>query len=100
MEVQEKAEQKFPGKKLTLRRDEDVLDTWFSSGLWPFSTLGWPDMTTDLEKYFPTTTLETGWDIVPFWVSRMIIFSLKLTDKVPFTDVFATKSRAIRVPEA
>ena len=87
-EAQEKAEQKFPGKKLSLRRDEDVLDTWFSSGLWPFSTLGWPDKTADLEKYFPTTTLETGWDILPFWVSRMIIFSLKLTGKVPFTDVF------------
>jgi len=87
-EAQEKAEQKFPGKKVTLKRDEDVLDTWFSSGLWPFSTLGWPDKTSDLENYFPTTTLETGWDIIPFWVSRMIMFSLKLTGKVPFTEVF------------
>lgn len=73
---------------MTLKRDEDVLDTWFSSGLWPFSTLGWPDKTSDLENYFPNTTMETGWDIVPPWVSRMIMFSLKLTSKVPFTDVF------------
>lgn len=87
-EAQEKAEQKFPGKKVTLRQDEDVLDTWFSSGLWPFSTLGWPDKTSDLENYFPNTTMETGWDIIPFWVSRMIMFSLKLTGKVPFTDVY------------
>ncbi|KAF7515899.1 hypothetical protein G7054_g14374 [Neopestalotiopsis clavispora] len=87
-EAQEKAQQKFPGKRVTLRRDEDVLDTWFSSGLWPFSTLGWPDQTSDFEKYFPNSTLETGWDIIPFWVSRMIIFSLKLTGKVPFTEVY------------
>jgi valyl-tRNA synthetase len=87
-EAQEKAEQRFPGKKVTLRRDEDVLDTWFSAGLWPFSTLGWPDKTSDFEKYFPTTTLETGWDIIPFWVSRMIFFSLKLTGRVPFTEVY------------
>jgi valyl-tRNA synthetase len=87
-EAREKAEQKFPGKKVTLKRDEDVLDTWFSSGLWPFSALGWPDKTADLQNYFPTTTLETGWDIIPFWVSRMIMFSLKLTGMVPFTEVF------------
>lgn len=68
-EARKKAEERFPGGKLTLKRDEDVLDTWFSSGLWPFSILGWPDTTPDLENYFPTTTLETGWDIVPFWVS-------------------------------
>ncbi|KAJ5983620.1 hypothetical protein N7481_005719 [Penicillium waksmanii] len=87
-EAKEKAEAKFPGKKVTLKRDEDVLDTWFSSGLWPFSTLGWPDQTADLEKYFPNTTLETGWDILPLWVSRMIMFSLRLTGKVPFKEVF------------
>jgi len=73
---------------VTLKRDEDVLDTWFSSALWPFSTLGWPDKTSDLENYFPNTTMETGWDILPFWVSRMIMFSLKLTGRVPFTEVF------------
>lgn len=70
-EARSKAEKKFPGKNVILKRDEDVLDTWFSSGLWPFSALGWPDKTPDLEKYFPTTTLETGWDIVPFWVSKI-----------------------------
>jgi valyl-tRNA synthetase len=83
-----KAKEKFPGGTLTLKRDEDVLDTWFSAALWPFSTLGWPDKTSDFDKFFPTTTLETGWDILPFWVSRMIMFSLKLTGKVPFTEVF------------
>jgi len=83
-----KAKEKFPGKRLTLKRDEDVLDTWFSAALWPFSTLGWPDKTSDFDNFFPTTTLETGWDILPFWVSRMIMFSLKLTGKVPFTEVF------------
>lgn len=87
-EAREKAEKRFPDKNLTLKRDEDVLDTWFSSGLWPFSTLGWPDQTADFEKYFPNTTMETGWDIIPFWVSRMIMFSLKLTGKVPFTEVY------------
>lgn len=87
-EAQEKAEKKSPGKKVTLKRDEDVLDTWFSSALWPFSTLGWPDKMSDPENYFPNTTMETGWDILPFWVSRMIMFSLKLTGRVPFTKVF------------
>lgn len=87
-EAQANAEAKFPGKRLILRRDEDVLDTWFSSGLWPFSTLGWPDQTEDLKNYFPNTTMETGWDILPFWVSRMIMFSLKLTGKIPFKEVF------------
>lgn len=87
-EAREKAEKRFTDKNLTLKRDEDVLDTWFSSGLWPFSTLGWPDQTADFEKYFPNTTMETGWDIIPFWVSRMIMFSLKLTGKVPFTEVY------------
>lgn len=62
----EKAEAKFPGAKITLRRDEDVLDTWFSSALWPFSTLGWPDKTSDFDNYFPNTTLETGWTFCRF----------------------------------
>jgi valyl-tRNA synthetase len=87
-EAQKRAEEKFPGKKFTLKRDEDVLDTWFSSGLWPFSTLGWPDKTPDFDKLFPTSILETGWDILFFWVARMIILSLKLTGKVPFSEVF------------
>lgn len=87
-EAMAKAKEKFPNTKFTLKRDEDVLDTWFSSALWPFSTLGWPDKTSDFDNFFPTTTLETGWDILPFWVSRMIMFSLKLTGKVPFNEVF------------
>ncbi|KAH8733022.1 valyl-tRNA synthetase-like protein [Phaeosphaeriaceae sp. PMI808] len=87
-EAQKKAEEKFPGKKFTLRRDEDVLDTWFSSGLWPFSTLGWPEKTVDFDKLFPTSVLETGWDILFFWVARMIMMSLHLTGKVPFTEVY------------
>jgi valyl-tRNA synthetase len=86
--AREKAEAKFPGKQFELERDPDCLDTWFSSGLWPFSTLGWPHETEDLRKLFPTSCLETGWDIMFFWVARMIFFSLKMTGKVPFKDVY------------
>ena len=67
-------------------RDEDVLDTWFSSALWPFSTLGWPNKTDDLERYFPNDVLVTGYDIIFFWVCRMVFQSLKLTGKRPFKD--------------
>ena len=74
------------GKKI--HQDSDVLDTWFSSGLWPFSTLGWPDETADLEYFFPTTMMETGYDILFFWVARMIMFSLELTGKAPFEIVY------------
>ena len=70
-----------------LRQDEDVLDTWFSSALWPFSTLGWPDQTPDLKKYFPTSVLVTGWDIIFFWVARMIFSSLAHTGEAPFKEV-------------
>ena len=87
-EARSKAEKKFPGKQFELERDPDCLDTWFSSGLWPFSTLGWPDQTHDLEKLYPTSVLETGWDILFFWVARMIMFGLKMTGKVPFTEVY------------
>ena len=87
-EAYKKAEAKFAGKKFTLERDPDVLDTWFSSGLWPFSTLGWPKDTLDMQTLFPTSTLETGWDILFFWVARMIMLSLKLTGKVPFKEVY------------
>ena len=87
-EAREKAEKKFPGKTFELERDPDCLDTWFSSGLWPFSTLGWPANTHDLEKLYPTSMLETGWDILFFWVARMIMFGLKLTGEVPFTEVY------------
>jgi valyl-tRNA synthetase len=87
-EARAKAEKKFPGKSFELERDPDCLDTWFSSGLWPFSTLGWPNKTHDFEKLYPTSVLETGWDILFFWVARMIIFGLKMTGKVPFTEVY------------
>ena len=71
-----------------LRQDEDCLDTWFSSALWPFSTLGWPDKTEDLEYFYPTTTLVTGYDIITFWVSKMIFSAIEHTGEVPFKDVF------------
>ena len=70
-----------------LTQDEDTLDTWFSSALWPFSTLGWPDKTKDLEHYYPTNTLVTGYDIIGFWVSRMIFSALEYTGQVPFDTV-------------
>ncbi len=69
-------------------QDEDVLDTWFSSGLWPFSTLGWPEQTADLARFYPTAVLETGTDILFFWVARMIMMGLWFTDKIPFHTVY------------
>ena len=77
---------KCGSKKLT--QDPDVLDTWFSSWLWPFSTLGWPQNTEDLEKFYPTTALVTAYDIIFFWVSRMIMAGLEFTGKVPFRDIY------------
>jgi len=70
-----------------LRRDEDVLDTWFSSALWPFSTLGWPDDSPDMKRFYPTDVLVTGYDIIYFWVARMIFTALEFTDEIPFRDV-------------
>ncbi len=71
-----------------LKQEEDVLDTWFSSGLWPFSTLGWPNETPELKKYYPTSTLVTAFDIIFFWVARMMMFGLELMGDVPFQDVY------------
>jgi valyl-tRNA synthetase len=71
----------------TIKRDEDVLDTWFSSGLWPFSVFGWPDNHEELNKYYPTSILVTGFDIIFFWVARMIMMGLKFNQKVPFKKV-------------
>ncbi|MDF3061589.1 MAG: valine--tRNA ligase [Microvirga sp.] len=71
-----------------LSRDADVLDTWFSSGLWPFSTLGWPDGTPELSRYYPTSTLVTGFDIIFFWVARMMMLGLHFMKEVPFRDVY------------
>jgi valyl-tRNA synthetase len=73
---------------MPLRQDSDVLDTWFSSALWPFSTQGWPQKTRDLEAYYPTTVLVTGFDIIFFWVARMIMMGLKFTGEVPFRSVY------------
>ena len=75
-------------KDVKLVQDEDVLDTWFSSALWPFSTLGWPDETPEFEKFYPTSTLVTGFDIIFFWVARMMMMGLYFTDKVPFSEVY------------
>jgi len=71
-----------------LRQDEDVLDTWFSSGLWPLTTLGWPDRREDLARFYPTSLMETGWDILFFWVARMMMFGLHFGGDVPFRTVF------------
>jgi valyl-tRNA synthetase len=76
------------GYRGTLKRDEDVLDTWFSSALVPFSSLGWPDKAPDLERFLPSSVLVTGFDIIFFWVARMIMMSLHFTDKVPFRHVY------------
>jgi valyl-tRNA synthetase len=77
-------------KSTELTQDEDVLDTWFSSWLWPFSTLGWPEDTADFRKFYPTTTLLTGFDIIFFWVARMIMAGLEFTGQVPFRDICMT----------
>jgi valyl-tRNA synthetase len=79
---------KHYGKKTALTRDEDVLDTWFSSALWPFSTLGWPDNTDALKRYYPTSTLVTGFDIIFFWVARMMMMGLHFMKEIPFHDVY------------
>jgi len=71
-----------------IRQDEDVLDTWFSSGLWPFSTLGWPENTREIEDFYSTNVLVTGFDIIFFWVARMIMMGMKFTDRVPFKDIY------------
>ncbi|VAW64705.1 Valyl-tRNA synthetase [hydrothermal vent metagenome] len=73
---------------IKLRQDEDVLDTWFSSALWPFSTLGWPENTDRLKQFYPTSVLVTGFDIIFFWVARMIMFGLKFMDEVPFKEIY------------
>ncbi len=86
-EAESKAKEQY-GDSIKLEQDPDVLDTWFSSGLWPFSTMGWPENTADLEKYYPTSTLVTGFDIIFFWVARMTMMAGHFTDKMPFEDVY------------
>lgn len=101
----ERAEKLANGAKFTLEQDEDVLDTWFSSGLWPMSIMGWPEQvcltlaylsdtpltrwaqTPDLKMFYPSSILETGWDILFFWVARMVLLGVKLTGKMPFPEV-------------
>ena len=75
-------------KDVELKRDEDVLDTWFSSGLWPFATLGWPNQTDYLKKFYPTTVLVTGFDIIFFWVARMMMMGMAFLEKEPFKDIY------------
>jgi len=71
-----------------MRQDEDVLDTWFSSGLWPFATLGWPEKTDDFKEFYPTSVLQTGYDILFFWVARMLMLGKELTGALPFKQVY------------
>eukprot|EP00299_Pterocystis_sp_00344_P018925 c9428_g1_i1.p1 GENE.c9428_g1_i1~~c9428_g1_i1.p1 ORF type:complete len:1129 (-),score=330.43 c9428_g1_i1:112-3126(-) len=90
-EALQHAYQKFPNvakSSIRLEQDPDVLDTWFSSGLFPFSTMGWPDNTSDMANFFPTSLLETGHDILFFWVARMVMMSLHLTGQLPFKEVY------------
>jgi valyl-tRNA synthetase len=82
------AANKHYNKNVELIRDPDVLDTWFSSGLWPFATLGWPDNKEYVEKFYPTSVLVTGFDIIFFWVARMIMFGMEFLDKEPFKDIY------------
>jgi valyl-tRNA synthetase len=86
-EAEEKLKSQF-GEQVKIQRDPDILDTWFSSGLWPFSTLGWPEQTQDLATYYPTSTLVTGFDIIFFWVARMTMMAGHLTGQMPFADVY------------
>ncbi|HEC30068.1 MAG TPA: valine--tRNA ligase [Gammaproteobacteria bacterium] len=76
------------GDDIILRQDEDVLDTWFSSALWPFSTLGWPEKTKSLDAFYPTSVLVTGFDIIFFWVARMIMMGIKFMDEIPFKEIY------------
>lgn len=87
MQAQQLAQAQF-GDQAVLEQDPDVLDTWFSSGLWPFSTLGWPEETPDFQRYYPTTTLVTGFDIIFFWVARMTMLGRYFTGKMPFQTVY------------
>ncbi len=86
-EAHEAAEKHF-GRKVELVRDEDVLDTWFSSALWPFSTLGWPDDAPEVKRYYPTSVLVTGFDIIFFWVARMMMMGIHFMDEIPFKHVY------------
>ena len=83
-----KIAKKYYKKNVVLKRDDDVLDTWFSSALWPFATLGWPKRTYELKRFYPTSVLVTGFDIIFFWVARMMMMGNYLIKKVPFLKVY------------
>jgi valyl-tRNA synthetase len=87
---EEEVRQHYKLSDEALTQDEDVLDTWFSSSLWPFASLGWPNDTEDYKKHFPTSLLVTGFDIIFFWVARMMMMSLEFTNQIPFKDVYVT----------
>ena len=87
-EIETREHYKLDNRKLT--QDNDVLDTWFSSSLWPFASMGWPNNTEDYKKHFPTSLLVTGFDIIFFWVARMMMMSLEFTNQIPFKDVYVT----------
>ncbi|CAN6453689.1 unnamed protein product [Victoria cruziana] len=87
-EALEMAKGLFPGKKFQITQDQDVLDTWFSSGLFPFSVMGWPDDALDFRTFYPTSVLETGHDILFFWVARMVMLGMRLTGEVPFKQIY------------
>ncbi|KAJ2866638.1 valine--tRNA ligase [Coemansia erecta] len=87
-EATRRAKERFPDADFELEQDPDVLDTWFSAGLWPFASMGWPEKTEDFEKFFPTTFMETGWDILFPWIARMVMLGIYLTGKLPFSKVF------------
>jgi len=87
---EEEVREKFNLGERKLKQDEDVLDTWFSASLWPFSTLGWPEQTKELKTFYPTSVLVTGFDIIFFWVARMVMMGLKFTGEVPFKEVYIT----------
>lgn len=91
-EAKEEASKRYGAKKFEMCQDPDVLDTWFSSGLFPLSTLGWPDDTEDLKAFYPTSVLETGHDILFFWVARMVMLGITLKGDVPFRKVIRSLS--------
>ena len=87
-DAMEAAKKISDGRPFTIEQDDDVLDTWFSSGLWPFAIQGWPEKTDDMNSFYPASFLETGWDILFFWVARMVLLGIVLTDKMPFSEVY------------
>lgn len=91
-EAVDEANAKFPGKNYHIEQDPDVLDTWFSAGLFPFSMMGWPEDTADMKTFYPTSLLETGHDILFFWVARMVMLGMKITGSVPFKQVSSSEN--------